>query len=175
MANIDWPNGLRAVGNGVAGTAPRLTKYTRSSTGAIGEGAVVWLATTGPAAAASTTMDPHVLGVVSHFVGASDTEVYVYDDPEQEFVVQGDTAEGTPISVIGAFGNLINATTYNATTLQSKVELDVSELTRTRADGDILQVVRLWESEDNDQDAVNAKWVVKIYGPSHVFGANVAV
>lgn len=174
MANIDWPAGLRPVSNGKAGTAPRITKYTRSSTGALYEGAPCYLAETGPAVAAQTTMDPNVLGVIAAYCGASETEVFVYDDPEQEFEIQGDTAVTTPISVIGHVCNPLNPTTGNATTLQSKCELDISEATTTRADGDILQIVRLVDEESNDQDAANAKWIVKFYEPAHIFGGNTA-
>lgn len=175
MANVDSPVGLRPIGNGVAGTAPRITKYTRSSTGAIGEGAIVHLVAAGPATAADTTMDPGVIGVTAHFVGTNDTEVFVYDDPMQEYLVQGDSAVTTPISILGAYCNPSNCTTYNATTGDSKVELVTANATGVRDDGDILQIVRLWESEDNDQDAANAKWVVKITHRSHIFASDSAV
>jgi hypothetical protein len=169
MANVDFPAGLRPVSNGKAGTAPRMRPYTRSSTGVIYEGAPVYLAATGPDTAAQTTMDPAVLGAAAHYVGVNDTEVYVYDDPDQEFLIQGDTAVATPLGVIGNYCNPLNPTTGNATTLQSKCELDTSECTSAQDDGDIFQVVRLWNAEDNDQDAANAKWVVKISEASHVF------
>lgn len=169
MANIDWPSGLRPIGNGKGGTAPRITKYTRSSTGVLYEGTPLYLAATGPATAAQTTMDPAVLGACAHYVASSDTEVYVYDDPDQEYLIQGDSAVATPISVIGQYCNPLNPTTGNATTLQSKCELDTSEVTSAQADGDIFQIVRLWNEDSNDQDAANAKWVVKIAETSHVF------
>lgn len=171
MANVDWPNGLRPISN-PSGTAPRITKYTRSSTGVIYEGAPVYLAATGPDSAAQTTMDPNVLGAAAHYVASDETEVYVYDDPEQEFLIQGDSAVATPISIIGHVCSPLNPTTGNATTLQSKCELDVSEATTTRADGDIFQIVRLHDDESNDQDAANANWIVKIYHDAHVFGGN---
>jgi hypothetical protein len=169
MANIDWPAGLRPVRNGKAGTAPRITKYTRSTTGALYEGAPCYLASTGPAVAAQTTMDPAVLGAVAAYVGASDTEVFVYDDPDQEYEIQGDSAVTTPIAIIGQYCNPLNPTTGNATTLQSKCELDTSEATSVQGDGDIFQIVRLVDEESNDQDVANAKWIVKISEASHVF------
>ena len=169
MANVDFPAGLRPISNGKAGTAPRMRPYTRSTTGVIYEGAPVYLAVTGPATAVQTTMDPAVLGATAHYVGASETVIHVYDDPDQEFLIQGDSAVATPISVIGNYCNPLNPTTGNGTTLQSKCELDTSECTSAQADGDIYQVVRLWNAEDNDQDAANAKWVVKISEASHVF------
>jgi hypothetical protein len=169
MANIDWPSGLRPINNGKAGTAPRIRKYTRSSTGVLYEGAPLHMADTGPACSAQTTADPVVLGACAHYVAATETEVYIYDDPDQEYLIQGDSAVTTPLSVIGQYCNPLNPTTGNGTTLQSKCELDTSGITPTQADGDIFQIVRLWDDPDNDQDAVNAKWVVKITPASHVF------
>jgi hypothetical protein len=114
-------------------------------------------------------MDPAVLGACAAYVGSSDTEVFVYDDPDQEYEIQGDSAVATPISAIGQYCNPLNPTTGNTTTLQSKCELDTSEITSVQADGDIFQIVRLVADEDNDQDAANAKWIVKIAETSHVF------
>ena len=171
MANIDSPLGLRPVDNGIAGSSPRITRYVRSSTGAMGEGALLRLAQTGPETEVATNMDGQVIGVLAAYVGAAETEVFVYDDPDQEFLVQGDTEVTTPISIIGFYGSLINATALNTTTLQSKLEIDISGATSTAgpADGDVLQIRRLWHAEDNDQDAANAKWVVKIAPNQHVF------
>lgn len=173
MANVDSPLGLRPIGNGKGGTAPQITRYVRSSTGVLYEGmALYWLAA-GPANAAQTTMDPAVLGACAGHVGVNDTDVFVYDDPEQEFLIQGDSAVATPISQIGYLANPTNCTTANATTLQSKMELDTSALTLTRADGDIFQIVRPWRAPDNDEDAANAKWVVRIYPLSHKWASGV--
>lgn len=169
MANTNWPSGLRPISNGIAGTAPRMRPYTRSSTGVIYEGAPVYLAATGPAVAAQTTADPAMLGAAAHYAAASDTEIFVYDDPSQEYLIQGDSAVATPIGVIGSYCNPLNPTTGNGTTLQSKCELDTSEATSVQADGDIFQIVRLWNGDDNDQDAADAKWVVKISEASHAF------
>ncbi len=173
MANVDFPAGLRPVGNGKAGTAPQMRPYTRSSTGVIYEGDPLQLAIahTGPEVFNGTTAADalRMLGSAAHYVGASDTEIFVYDDPDQEYLIQGDSLVATPFGAIGKVCNLLNMATGNATTLQSKCELDSSELTSVYAAGDVLQVVRLWKSEDNDQDALNAKWVVKIRSDCHVF------
>jgi hypothetical protein len=114
-------------------------------------------------------MDPAVLGAVAFYHASDETDVFVYDDPDQEYEIQGDSAVATPISVIGQYCNPLNPTTGNATTLQSKCELDTSECTSAQGDGDIFQIVRLVEEENNDQDAANAKWIVKISEASHVF------
>lgn len=170
MANVDAPLGLRPVGNGVGGTAPRITAYTRSSTGVIYEGAVLVLLETGPAAFNGTTAAHayNVIGVAAAPVASAGTEVLVYDDPEQEFLIQGDSAVAAPILAPGRYANL-TAVTGNATTLQSKSELDTSALTSTYAAFDVCQVRRPWDAQDNDQDAANAKWVVKITDKAHMF------
>jgi len=170
MANVDAPLGLRPVGNGVAGSAPRITAYTRSGTSVIYEGAMLVLLESGPAAFNGTTAAHayNVIGVAAAYCGASQTEVLVYDDPEQEFLIQGDSAVSTPALAPGRYANL-TAVTGNATTLQSKSELDTSELTSTYAAFDVCQIRRPWNAQDNDQDAANAKWVVKITDKAHMF------
>ena len=177
MANIDSPMGLRAIGNGTGGTAPRLTKYVRTTTTAvIYEGSPVQA----PAdlqmmtAATGATDDPGFVGVASHYVAIGETDVYVYDDPEQEFLIQGDDAVTTPVGDVGMYANVINGNAGSATTLQSTCELDTSTSSLTDADGSFLQIMRLWHAEDNDQDAANAKWVVKFQNRAHIFGSNVA-
>ena len=178
MANTDSAMGFRAIDNGIAGSSPRITRYVRSTTGAIGEGAMMTLDDSGPIVSVGTTHDDlspggNFLGALAAYVGADDTEMWIYDDPKQEYLVQGDSAVATPISALGKYCSCLNLTTHNATTLQSKAELDSSELTATAAAGDIVQVRRLWDAEDNDQDAANAKWVVVIRPTSHVWGASV--
>lgn len=168
MANVDSPMGLRPIGNGKAGTAPQITPYTRSGTAVIYEGALVVKNADGVDVYNGTTAAQayNVLGVAAHYASATMTQVLVYDDPDQEFLIQGDSAVTTPLMVIGWYANL-NAVTGNTTTLQSKSELDTSELTSTYAAFDVCQVRRPWNAEDNDQDAANAKWVVKITQKAH--------
>jgi hypothetical protein len=168
MANVDSPLGLRPIGNGVAGTAPRITEYIRSGTAVIYEGALLVKNADGVDVYNGTTAAQayNVIGVAAHYAAASETHVLVYDDPAQEFLIQGDSAVATPLMVIGWYGNL-TAVTGNGTTLQSKSELDTSELTSTYAAFDVCQVRRRWDAQDNDQDAANAKWVVKITDKAH--------
>jgi len=170
MANVDSPLGLRPVDNGVGGTAPRITSYTRSGTSVIYEGALVVLLETGPAAYNGTTAAHayNVLGVAAHYCSATDLQCLIFDDPEQEFLIQGDTAVAAPLLAPGRYAN-VTAVTGNTTLLQSKSELDTSELTSTYAAFDVCQVRRPWDAQDNDQDAANAKWVVKITDKAHVF------
>jgi len=169
MANLDWPSGLRPLNNGTAGTAPRVTMYTRSNTAVLYEGALLVQLTSGPGVYTGTTAAHayQIVGVAANYHGASDTDVYVYDDPAQEFLVQGDSAVATPLLKVGWMGP-VTAVTGNTTTLQSKSELDTSALTATYAAFDCLQIVRQWHADDNDQDAANAKWVVKITDKAHI-------
>ena len=169
MANLDSPLGLRPVDNGVGGTAPRITAYTRTGTSVIYEGALVVLLESGPGVYNGTTAAHayNVLGVAAHYSAAAG-EVLIYDDPEQEFLIQGDSAVAAPLLAPGRYANL-TVVTGNATLLQSKSELDTSELTSLYAAFDVCQVRRPWNAQDNDQDAANAKWVVKITDKAHVF------
>lgn len=168
MANVDSPLGLRPIGNGIAGTAPRITQYSRSGTAVIYEGALLVKNDDGVDVYNGTTAAQayNVIGVAAHYAAAATTQVLVYDDPAQEFLIQGDTAVATPLKVVGWYANLTGVT-GNTTTLQSKSELDTSALTPTYAAFDVCQVRRPWIAQDNDQDAANAKWVVKITDKAH--------
>lgn len=176
MANVNAPLGFRPVTNGKAGTAPLLTEYVRSSTAVIYEGALLYLEQEGPRTWSGTaTGQLQIVGVAAHYCSATDLKVLVYDDPEQEFEIQGDTAVTTPIGAIGWFGPLV-AVTGNATTLQSKSELDTSGLSSvyTATHFNLVQVRRLPISEDNDQDAADAKWIVKIIPAAHILATSVS-
>ena len=170
MANIDSALGFRPVGNGVGGTAPRITEYVRSGTSLIYEGALVVLLESGPAAYNGTTAAHayNVLGVAAHYCAAGDTDVLVFDDPEQEFLIQGEDAVSAPLLAPGRYCNLVTVA-VNTLTLQSGDQMATSELTSTYAAFDVCQIRRPWNAQDNDQDAANAKWVVKITDKAHVF------
>lgn len=170
MANVNSPLGLRAVDNGIGGAAPRITQYVRTGTSVIYEGAIVVLLESGPAAYNGTTAAHayNVIGVAAHYCAADQTDVLVYDDPDQEFMIQGDSAVAAPLLAPGRYANL-TVVTGDTTLLQSKSELDTSELTSTYAAFDVCQVRRPVNAQDNDQDAADAKWIVKITDKAHAF------
>jgi len=161
--------GLRPIGNGVGGTAPQITHYTRSNTAVLYEGAILVRAADGPAVYNGTTAAHayNVVGVCAAYCAADETQVIVYDDPQQEFLVQGDDAIADPIDAIGKMAP-VSPFTGNTTTLQSKTEMTSAGITVTYAAFDCLQIRRIWNGEDNDQDAANAKWVVKFTPTAHI-------
>ena len=174
MANIDQQMGLRPV-RSPYGTAPKITQYTRSTTGVIGEGAVLSKLATGPVVYNGTTAAQgiNILGVAAHYVKATDTEFLVFDDPNQEYVVQADgnaiTTTAAALEAVGKYCNLVSHTTVNALTGQSKTELDTSEVTGVRAAHDVVQLVRLHTDPSNDVTSANEKWVVKLLTQVHLW------
>ena len=183
MSNIDQQMGLRPL-RSPYGTVPKITEYTRSSTGVIYEGAVLCKLAAGPAVyganSASTTDHARdgivILGTAAHHVVAAGTKVLVYDDPRQEFIVQADgnavTTTAAALEAIGKYCNLVSHTTGNTTTLQAKVELDTSEITNTYSAHDVVKIVRLHTDPSNDVTEANEKWVV-IFSPNvHLWSNN---
>jgi len=174
MANIDAQLGLRPV-RSKYGTAPQISSYTRSSAGVIYEGALLYLAEAGPAVYNGTTaaQETSIVGVVAHPVGASETEMKIYDDPNQLFEIQADgnaiTTTANALLAQGRYCNLVSHTSGNSLTGQSKVELDTSEVTSVRAAHDVVQLVALSSDSKNDVTAANEKWIVKICDAVHLY------
>lgn len=128
MANADAPYGLRPrYGNA------KTNQYSAGTTTDIFKGDVVSIDTNGHVATIlTTTGSATVLGVAANFVDASASSsaqnVWVYDNPHEEFVLQDDGASGTPaLDSTGATAPLV-ITTGNTTSGQSKHELDISGL-----------------------------------------------
>lgn len=184
MANVDWPCGLRPVGNGKGGTAPRLRPYPKIA-GTVFEGDILYMAEGGVAAADGTTdaQAQNIIGVAANYAAtAVDTgdAVYVYDDPDQEFVAQLDDHSISTVAnmnhALGRYSEITGGGTGNATTLQSKVELDGSSITSIWLVDFLCQIVRPWNAEDNflsDNTTLgtNLSVVVKIVDRCHVFSA----
>lgn len=134
MANNDAPVGL-CPWNGDNGGSPRMRLYKGGTTTSIGQGDVVALATNGRVhRVATTTASTKVVGVAAAYVAApaagvtTPPDVWVYDDPNQLFVIQDDGASGTPAqSSVGATAPLVLGTP-NTTTGKSIQELDISNL-----------------------------------------------
>lgn len=177
MANIDSQIGMRPL-KSKYGTVPQITEYTRSSTGVIYEGAVLYLGATGPAVYNGTTAAQgyNILGVAAAYHKSDDTTVVVYDDVDQLYEIQADgNAISTTTAVIESqakYCNLVSHTAGNTLTGQSKVELDTSEVTSAQAAHDIVQLVALSSDPNNDYSAANEKWVVKLIPNVQVFTSN---
>lgn len=140
MANVDQPNGFRPVQKG--NSAPQLRRYLAGTTTSIFRGDVVALATNGRVhRIATTTGSARIIGVAANYVNATSgtgattaQEVWVYDDPDQEFIVQDDGAAATPArTAIGSTYALIVGA-GNSTTGQSIFEVDASAAGTTSTD-----------------------------------------
>jgi hypothetical protein len=179
MANLDAPNGFRAVENGVAGIVPRLRKYVVKAATAIYEGDLVALNSTAQVVGYTTTdaAAGDLIGVAAHPVTAaqSDRDLLVYDDPAQVFEVQADDASLTVAAdyLFKCFKPV--ATTGSTTLLQSKQELDAS--TGTAASGAAatnvapLQVIGVSEAINNVQGVSFTRYLVQILPDAHLRGA----
>lgn len=180
MANIDWPSGLRPVNNGKAGTAPQMRPYPKVA-GIIYEGDILYAAEGGLKVYNGTTdaQADNLVGVAAHYVGtAADTgdAVFVYDDPDQEYICQIDDHSLTTVANVNEsllrHASIVYAT-GNTTTLQSKVEIDGDSITSVWTLDTPLFVVRKWNAEDNQISTVtavgsNLKLVVKIDNKNHI-------
>lgn len=175
MANIDWPSGLRPVTSGKAGTTPRVRPHVKltGATTPIYEGDILYRDEGGVKVYNGTTdtQADQIVGVAAHYsAGAAGTEVLVYDDPEQEYIVQCDGADVSTTTNLNQalYRNApIVYATGNTTTLQSKVELDSSGITSVWTLDTPLQIIRKWVAEDNELGA-NVKLVVKIDAMQHI-------
>lgn len=139
MANTDNASGLKPWnGNGVP---PRLRVYKGGTTTSIGRGDVVALATNGRVhRVATTTGSATIVGVAANYVAApasgvtTPPDVWVYDDPNQDFVIQDDGDGATPSqATVGATFPLILGTP-NTVTGSSIQELDISAPGTTSGD-----------------------------------------
>lgn len=180
MANTDWPSGLRPVNNGKAGTAPQMRPYPKLA-GIIYENDILYMGEGGVVVYNGTTdaNADNLIGVAAHYVGtAADTgeAVFVYDDPDQEYICQIDDHSLTTIADVNAAllrHAVIVYATGNTTTLQSKVEIDGDAITSVWTLDTPLMVVRKWNGEDNEVSTVtaigsNLKLVVKIDHRNHI-------
>lgn len=174
MANVDWPSGLRPVGNGKAGTAPQMRPYPKLA-GIIYEGDMLYMGESGVVVYNGTTdaQADNLIGVAAHYVGtaaATGEGVFVYDDPDQEFILQDSGSAVTTVALENIQLLRHAGITYasgNTTTLQSKVELNCGSTSSVWTLDLPLLVVRKFEAEDNALGA-NIKFIVKIDHRSHL-------
>jgi len=143
MANVHNARGFSAL-RGSSGGEPRLRKYNANVTTDIFKGDVVQLLASGRVKTITTTTgNAFVLGVAANAIDASDfsttQEVWVYDDPDQEFEVTDDGVGATlSASDVGATFALI-LTSGNTTTGLSKHELDASASGAATTDAVLLE------------------------------------
>lgn len=116
MANSDRPRGARPKGRVL-----RETEYTAGAT--VYPGDLVHLEADGlvdPAAASEACV-----GVAATYASASGEKVLVYDDPDQQFIIQADTGTTPAQTAVGLNYDVV-ATGGNTTYRQSRMELDSS-------------------------------------------------
>lgn len=171
MANLDAPVGMWPVVGTGGSTSPRITLYQVDSgyTTRIGSGSPViqhadgvQLWTRGGATTNGSTI---ILGVACNaWTSNSGThDIFVFDDPDQRFLLQADENQITAVS-IGlnfSFVSLADAVQVNTTTLRSKQELDSSTGATafgslTTANNRPLRLVAI--SGKVDKDEVSSSW-----------------
>lgn len=133
MANTDFPRGMWPVEGTGGSSSPQLRAYYASlDAAAIARGMPVQIID--GLVSKATASSSFIVGVAAHFktsaTSAARKQVYVFDDPHQVFSIQSDGSLTNFDSYVGAHFTIINAGTYNSTTLQSKAELDASTANR---------------------------------------------
>lgn len=143
MANTHNARGFVPI-RGYGGNEPRLRRYKANVTTDIFRGDLVSLATAGTVfSTVTTTGSATVVGVAANRIKHGDSttsqDIWVYDDPNQDFELQDDGAAATPSQAsVGATAVLI-MTTGNTTTGISKQELDASGLGVAATDAVIIE------------------------------------
>lgn len=180
MANLDAPNGFKALTN-PAGTSPRLRPY-RAVASEVGKNAIVALTAAGLVTEATlTTTVTNLLGVANNRVaagtaGAADREVYVYDDPSQEFVAQTDDATVTALTdYLGRnFAYTGNGATNAFNESTGEIDGNTGSVTNNSTTIRPLKCTGLYDAINNELGA-NTRLVVKINPRNHIWANDVGV
>lgn len=114
MANADRPRGARP-----RGRVLRETEYVAG--GAVYPGDVVHLEADGKVDAAAAS--EAVVGVAATYASGDGQKVLVWDDPDQQFIIQADTGSTPAQTAVGLNYDIV-ATAANTTYRQSRMELD---------------------------------------------------
>ena len=160
MANTDNPNGASP-----ASRVLRMTLYPKSTAAAIYKGDFVTIPAAGKVAAVTAGL-AEVLGVSVGHALAGDTEILVYDDPDQTFYIQDDGTGGTLAAADVGLNADIVATAGNTTFLKSQMELDTSSKQTTT------QQLRLLGKHPSDSWAKQVRCLVVIN--EHVYAKKTA-
>lgn len=137
MANTDNARGLTPYNP--QGGSPRIRKYKNSATTDTFRGDVVAVNASGVVhRIATTTGSAAIVGVAANFIDASGStsqqDVWVYDDPNQLFLIQDDGDAATPAQTSVGSTFVLIVTAGSTTTGQSKFELDASATGVTSTD-----------------------------------------
>jgi hypothetical protein len=148
MANVDQLRGFWPIGHLLGGEIR--TKTFIVTTGATCyQGDLLKVVAAGTVEPSVADDGVIVIGVAAEYVtdsgSAGGKEIQVYADPYIEFGIQSDSGTATTALTVFATANHV-ATTGNTTTLQSKHELDSSDITT----GGQLEILGLVDMPDND-------------------------
>ena len=165
MANVDNPCGFRPFMQD--GKTPRITKCFHTSGDSTGIFIGDPVVKTGTARAntdatmivAAAGATGVATGVALNYVaGSANGDVYVYDDPQQVFVIQDDNSKTSAVTMIGSNASLL-ATAGHTTSGQSRYELN----TTTEATTATLtaKIIGIDKRVDNAIGA-NCDWLVRI-------------
>jgi hypothetical protein len=179
-AGINAPFGLYPAVN-PGGHAQINRYYAASDAAAIGIGVLV--KTDGGVVSAGVSNSTNILGVTAAFVSSAKPvrglhptrlkEVLVYDDPSQEFLIQANSTNQTDErDYVNANFSLLNASTFNTTTLYGKATMRVetrSYLKATVAAPRVVQCVGVGDViTRNDYNSSYGVYRVKINDLYHV-------
>jgi hypothetical protein len=153
MANRDTPFGFVPI----TPDAP-CHEYTATTSTTIYKGDVLKFVTAGTVEVAAAGDDTIILGVAAEHVttAAAGAKIMVYDDPETEYVIQGET--GWSSSQADVFGTSDTCTYLAGNSVTHNSYLELADPAGSSANWLLL---RLWDSPDNAWGE-HAKVVVKI-------------
>jgi hypothetical protein len=171
MANKDFPGGMVPVRN-ESGTAPKLEAFTAADSIEIGMYAPLVLDGDGKVALATHALleDGKGIGVSAQYLSstATDREILVYSDPDQEYEMQSDDATLTGAgAAIGRLFRITNITSVNSTTLQCTAEIDGdtgASVTGGTGDGtDVtpIRIERVSTAINNSPYTLNGRFIVR--------------
>ena len=169
---VDKPFGLMP-----SGGPQRIRAYNKDVLAArIFPGDVVMREADGNVAVITAGTETNILGVSAEPSAAltADTEVLVYDDPEQEFVCQDDSAGAFFAQTNEGENAAIVVTTGNTTTDRSNHELDISTAGTPAAP---LKIVRLHPFETGFAAANGnpRRIIVKINPANHLYATGAGI
>jgi len=189
MANVDSPFGLRPIGNVVGGSDFQTTEYEikDNQSNSIFQGDIVEIDTSNAGfvdiQAAVTNEDG--IGVFNGCLIESDPstgkpkfsnfysqtnitqgkiKAFVFDNPYQRFLIQGDSATAAAAADIGKVADTVATHSGSTTTGISGLELDVSDLQTT--DGQ-LKAIAFTGDPQNNELAIHANYVVQFNEHAH--------
>jgi len=158
-----------------------MTEYKANVTTAIFRGDIVTLRADGRVDALKTaTGAANILGVAANYVAAGTTppaKIFVFDDPDTVFEVQGDSttdvAEATIVAEVGEEASIVVGSGITASG-QSAHELDSSSLTGTvTTTVKALQVVGHYGIVGNDLSLAHVRYLVILN--QHIFTKGIGI